>query len=234
MMADLFDSIKELQQDVVRNIVNILSSQEIFSDLLENKNEAALIADKAIQRVDADNDWKFHYTAAITYPFETNHFMHTRYSDGSYPIWYGSLDIATTIYETAYHMVQTEMQIKNIHNYKCIARDRLVYNVFCAGILIDVTKKTRLFPDLISDDYHFTQQLAKKIYQQGYPGLLTPSARYKKGINVNILKQELLTNPRVCCQLTYQLFPSTKVVEVYDEKNLIHTIKWNNFVPATN
>ncbi|MBV8802012.1 MAG: RES family NAD+ phosphorylase, partial [Gammaproteobacteria bacterium] len=135
-MAELFDTIKELRQDVVRNIINVLSSQEIFSDLLENKKEAAFIADKVIQHTHLDNDWKFHYTAAITYPFETNHFMHTRYSDGSFPIWYGSMDGTTTIYETAYHMVQTEMQIKNIQDYNYITRERVIYNVFCEGILI--------------------------------------------------------------------------------------------------
>lgn len=224
---ELFDTVKEIQQDVVRNIVNILSSQEIFSDLLDNKNEAALIADKAIQRVNSENNWQFHYTAAITYPFETDHFMSTRYSDGSFPMWYGSMDISTTIYETVHHMIQTEMQIKNIQDYIVVTRDRIIYNVFCAGILIDLTKKTKLFPGLISDDYHFTQQVAKKLNQQGYPGLLTPSARHKKGINVNILKQELLTNPRVFCQLTYQLFPSAKKVEVYDKTTLLHTISWN-------
>lgn len=224
-MEQLFDTVKELRQDVLRNIVHVLSSQEIFADLLENKQDAGSIANKMLNRITHKEDPNnFHYTTAITYPFITEPCMATRYSDGSFPVWYGSLDLITTIYETVHHMVRAEMQIQGIVQYQKIVRERVVYYVYCEGLLLDLTNKVSVFPDLIAENYHYTQPLGKKLQQQGYPGFLSTSARYHEGININILKQALLQNPRVHCKLTYEFFPETKEVKVFQDGHLLHII----------
>jgi hypothetical protein len=67
---------------------------------------------------------------------------------------------------------------------------------------------------LISDDYSFTQQIGCRIQQEGHPGLIAPSARYKSGSNVVIFNKSVLENPRVKCYLTYKLDPKERKVIV--------------------
>ena len=52
-----------------------------------------------IERVDITAPRK-----VISYSFDSAHWQATRFSDGTtYGLWYGSLDVATTVYETAWH-----------------------------------------------------------------------------------------------------------------------------------
>jgi hypothetical protein len=222
-MVELFDSIRELRQDVIRNIPNVLSSREAFSDLLDNAIDAGTIADKAMARV---ADSQFHYTAAIGYPFETDYFMKSRYSDGTFPIWYGSLEPITAMKETAYHMFRAEMAIDQIEQVDVIVRKRIVYKVYCAGILIDLSKKFFTFPKLVENDYQYTQNIGKKLREQGFPGLLAPSARYRQGVNVSVFQQEILNNPRVDHELIYQLFPAKKTLSIHRNKRQIEEIRY--------
>ncbi len=226
-MPELFDSVRTLQQDVMRNIVK--KYLDVFSDLSDHEKNAEDIANRAIARVinqSSDENWEFHYTTAIGYPFEQDHFMSSRYSDGTFPIWHGSLEKQTTIYETAHNMIKTETALENFQQQETIVRERMVYAVFCNGILIDLTKKMTHYPELISEDYSFTQKIGKQLNQQGYPGLLALSARQKNGVNVNIFKSEILTHTRTRFQLTYFLFSKLKKVEVPENNKIINEITW--------
>lgn len=225
-MNPIFNAVKEMRQDIVRNIVHVLPFSIAFSDLLENAEDAAKIAEHTIKAVlnHSEMDSHFHFTTAIGYPFETDHWMESRYSDGSFPIWYGSLDILTTIHETALSMKKQEMGIAGIQEIKVITRKRIVYDVFCEGLLIDLTKEKNHHAKLTSEHYAFTQTIGKQLHQQGYPGLLAPSARHKKGINVNVLKSEILNTPRVNRELVYQFYPSSQKIDVYENKKLTHSI----------
>jgi len=206
-MSDLFDTVRELKQDIFRNIVYI--RPDSFSDLHDNEPNAENIARNAVSNVidaGAGIPLEFHYMTAIQYPFETDHFMASRYSDGTFPVWYGSLEQETTLYETIHHMMKEEMKIENIKSIPVITRERIIYHVYCNGILIDLSKKTKFFPKLISEDYLETQKIGKQLYQQGFPGLLAYSARYPNGTNANIFKSEILFDPKPYTKLIYQLY----------------------------
>lgn len=223
-MPVLFDTLLELNQDIARNIVKILPSSEVFSDLLED-NKDFEIAEKAINAAMKDTN-PFYYPAAIGFPFETDNFMESRFSDGTFPVWYGSMDTLTTIYETTSHMIKTEMALKGVENISVITRQRTIYDVFCQGILIDLTVKKKYYTELIAESYKTTQQIGKQLSQQGYPGLLSPSARYHNGINANIFKQEILSQPRINSELTYHLFPKEKIVKVFTKNRIFIEIPW--------
>ncbi len=230
-MTALFSSVIDLNQDVIRNIVNMLSAQNAFDDLTDDSDDAYQIAENAMQRVMQQtgmitSDLHFHYTAAIDYPFATDHFMATRYSDGTFPVWYGSVDKITSIYETAYHMYRREMQVEGAEFVEEIIRERLVYDIKCEAMLIDLTMENGKRDQLIQDEYAYTQIIGKKIYEQGFPGLLVPSARHADGVNVSVFKAEVLKQPRVNCMLTYRLQPQQQKLDVYQKGRLIQTISW--------
>lgn len=221
-MPIIFDAIRQLNQDVARNIVRALTVTQAFSDLTESVDDSQ-IAEKAINFA-LKNQNSFYYSTAIGYPFETDNFMASRFSDGTFPVWYGSMDLITTIYETANHMIKSEMAIKT--DEEIIIRERTIYDVLCEGILIDLTRKKKNYPELISENYQTTQRIGKLLAEQGYPGVLSPSARFLRGINVNIFKQEILNNPRVSCELNYHLFPKERIVKIMKKNKIWMEISW--------
>ncbi len=65
-MAILFDTVCDLNQDIARNIVKILSPSQAFSDLVED-NDDVQVAEKAIDSVvqNTSDNQHFHYSASI-------------------------------------------------------------------------------------------------------------------------------------------------------------------------
>ncbi|MEJ2529715.1 MAG: RES family NAD+ phosphorylase [Gammaproteobacteria bacterium] len=215
-MDGLFDRNQDFDQTVVRNIVSLRESQPLFADLVDTAEEHdVLIA--AEMRIKSDSApgiiaRGFHYTTAIEYPFKTEHFMASRYGDGSYPVWYGSLDLATTIYETAWHMRSELLCIEGLD--EVVVRERAIYHIECRALLIDLSAKAANYPGLIDNDYSFTQQVGRRVQGEGHPGLLAPSARKSDGINSVIFREDVLSNPRFQCSLTYFYNPADSQIKI--------------------
>jgi hypothetical protein len=84
--------------------------------------------------------------------------------------------------------------------------ERKVYMVACGAALLDFRKVSHEHADLLHPlDYAFCQSVGARIHREGHPGLLTPSVRRPAGENAAIFNPEVLTNPRLNCQLTYRL-----------------------------
>ncbi len=214
--AALYDRTKDFDNLVYRNIVSLRKSVGLFDDLTDGDEELSLIATQtetyAKRNIPSGLiNRSFHYTTSIGYPFETQPFMATRYSDGSFPAWYGSLEQDTTIHETAYHMYRAETAVEGVTEN--VVRERAVYQVSCRAILIDLSRKKSRFPNLVSNDYSFTQSVGKRVQSEGHPGLIVPSARYS-GYNVVIFKETVLSDPKLIFYLSYIYNPNTKTIRV--------------------
>lgn len=48
------------------------------------------------------------------------------------------------------------------------------------GVLVDFTEKSKEHPELVAQDYSFTQQIGKRLSSEGHPGILAPSARMNR------------------------------------------------------
>ena len=213
----LFEKTRDVDNDAFRNIVSLRESEDLFSDLTDGDEELNAVAIAAEARVKADIPLgmiqrSFHYTTSIIFPFESEPYLKTRYGNGSFGVWYGSLSLDTTIYETAYHMVKEESGIEGISGP--IYRERAVYVVHCRALLIDLTGKVAEYPDLVGADYSFTQQIGQRLHREGHPGLLAPSARQVAGSNLVVFVPSVLSNPRPFCYLTYKCDPIRRTVRV--------------------
>lgn len=216
MPAALFDKTRDLNGDVYRNIVSLRTSVDLFDDLTDGDETASRIAAAAEMRVKSGIpsgliNRGFHYTMAIEYPFVTEPALISRYGNGSFGVWYGSLDMETTIHETAYHMVKDELRIEGIQGP--IYRERAVYLVHCRALLIDLSGKRKAYPALVAEDYGFTHQIAERLHSEGHPGLLAPSARCQ-GTNVIAFMPDILRDPRLSCFLSYICRPEARSVSV--------------------
>ncbi len=213
----LLDRTRDFDDDAYRNIVSLRESEDLFDDLTDGDASRSAVAVEAESRVKSHIplgllERGFHYTTSIAYPFENEPYLKTRFGDGSYGVWYGSLALETTIRETAYHMVKEESGIEG--NRNPVYRERAVYLVRCKALLIDLSGKEARYPALVGPDYGYTQQIGERLHREGHPGLLAPSARHRQGINLVALSPRILSDPRHHCYLAYTCDPVRRSVMV--------------------
>jgi hypothetical protein len=202
----LLDTMIDFSGDVFRNIVSLRESRDLFADLADGDSSRSRIAAHAEMRVKEDIpggflNRGFHYTTAINYP-DHEPYLTTRYGTGDYGVWYGPLELDTSIHETCYHMLRGEEGVEGLRSP--IIRERAVYLVGCQAVLIDLRGKKKGFPWLVANDHGMTQTVGGRLQREGHPGLLAPSARCV-GTNLAAFTPEILSNPRHRCYLTYQL-----------------------------
>lgn len=216
----LFDQTTDFDRKPYRNITSLRESEDLFDDLTDGDEEASSIGaeaemrvkEKLVPRRPAIIHRGFQYSKSlIEYPFEKEPHLSTRFGDGTYGVWYGSIELRTTVYETGYHMIKTEAAVEGLD--EVIIRERAVYRVRCRAILIDLREKEKSFPKLVANDYGFAQRIGRRINKEGHPGLLAPSARCN-GINVVIFNPDVLSDPQLHCYLTYSFDPASLTVKV--------------------
>ncbi len=213
-------SLEYTHRDLFRNIVSLRESQDLFDDLSTEPSDWELAQrvegevkppyyqsqTPVIYRPFEDAQWAH----AISYPFKN--WQRSRFSDGSFGVWYGSDLAETTVYETAYHW----------HRFLCdahfdkkeVPQERKIYSVFCDASLLDFRPLTEIYRELIDKtDYGLTHSVGAKIHHEGHPGLLTISARHKAGTVYAIFNPNVLSNARYLYALTYRLQGNRILVE---------------------
>lgn len=209
MQADLLAANVDFHDDLVRNIPGIRQSQSLFDDLSPDPADWAIaIAAEGAERIPtaaALISRPFDYGTVISYSFDSARWQATRYSDGiAYGVWYGSLDVGTTVYETAWHWYRFVTDSYPAEDRE-IVTERRVFDVRCDALLIDLRGRETAHPDLVSrKSYAFTQRIGRYVHEQGLNGLLAPSARCE-GVNAAIFKAERLSKVRDRTFLTYRL-----------------------------
>jgi len=222
-MNSLFAQLKlaDVHQDAARNIVSLRQSQDLFDDLSANQTEwllAQKVEDEVkpppykskmpiIERPFEDAVW----FNAIIWPFK--HWQSSRFSDGSYGVWYGSDSVQTTVYESAYHWYRGLLADAGFERMTVFS-ERKVYSVACRAALLDLRPAAGAHPDLLHpSDYAFCQSLGARMHREGHPGLLTQSVRRRGGENLAIFNPAVLSHPRHNCHLTYRLEGEQIVVQ---------------------
>lgn len=218
MFGALCSANVNFQDDLVRNIKTIRESQDLFDDLSNDPRDwAVAVAAEAEERIPTPASVvtrPFDYGTVITYSFDPSNWQATRFSDGwRYGVWYGSLAVETTVYETLFHWHRFVID-SFAGEDRVITGERRVFDVRCDGLLIDLRDRESEFPDLVSrKSYAFAQTVGAFLYDQGSNGLLVHSARWA-AINGAILKPERLSNVRERMLLTYRCNPTVDRCDV--------------------
>lgn len=211
----------DVHHDIIRNVVSITSSQDLFDDLTSSPAEWTLAQQvenavkpppyqsrtPVIHRPFEDAAW----TNAIGWPF--SHWQTSRFSDGSFGVWYGSDSAETSVHETAYHWLRGLLSDAGFENERVVG-ERKLYDVACDAALLDLRLLSDTYPGLIHPtDYSYPQSVGARLHREGHPGLVTRSARYAHGHNHVVFNPAVLSNPRLHCQLTYRLDDHHIVIE---------------------
>jgi len=219
---DLISEVEDFHGDLVRNIQTIRVSQDLFDDLSDVPADRAFaVAAESADRIASAAPLitrPFDYGSVITYPFVEWNGHATRYSDGlRYGVWYGSLELETTVYETVHHRYRFLADAFPAED-RVVAGDRRVFEVRCDAILIDLRGKERKEKRLVDRaSYAFTQPLGQYLRDQGQNGLLARSARDPRangGVNAALFRAEPLSSVRDLCRLTYLMNPTKDLARV--------------------
>jgi hypothetical protein len=208
-LAELFAANTAFDDDLVRNIPGIRRSQHLFDDLASDPADwAVAMAAEARERIPTATaiiTRPFDYGSVISYSFDSAHWQATRYSDGtSYGVWYGALEVATTVYETAHHWRRFLLDSYGELD-RTIVSDRRVCDVHCSALLIDLRGRQAQVPELVHRaSYTFTHQVGRFAHEHDLAGLLAPSARCD-GVNAAILRADRLSNVREKQFLGYRI-----------------------------
>ena len=127
----------------------------------------------------------------------------TRFSDGSFSVFYGALEYETAKAEVRHHANK---------NFGRGGKPRTLYFVpfSCEfrGFVKDLRPKRADWPELVSDrDYGFCNELGRQAKDCRIDGLLTPSARRERGTNLPVFRASALMNPSVRSTVAITLRP---------------------------
>jgi len=214
-------SVTDFHGDIHRNIASLRLSQNLYDDLTESADgwQAAIDLELATKPHtysfdQAVIDRPFEeacYIDAIEFPFKN--WAKTRYSDGSFGVWYGADSLETTVYETVYHWRYGLLEDAGWQNIEGITIERKLYLVRCDAALLDFRPKVDDSPALIDkQNYRFTQQTGSRLHHDGHPGLVTKSARCDGDVYA-VFNRRVLSSPRQLCYLTYQIKSGQVIVE---------------------
>lgn len=209
MQADLFAANVDFHGDLVRNIPGIRETQDLFDDLSADPADWSIaIAAESAERIPtaaALISRPFDYGTVISYSFDSARWQATRFADATtYGVWYGAIDVETTVYETAWHWYRFVRDSFPAEDREIVS-DRRVFAVRCDALLIDLRGKETACPELVSRaSYTFTQRVGRYVHEQGLNGLLVKSARCD-GTNAPIFRPERLSNVRDRSFLSYRL-----------------------------
>src|ERR1017187_2677698 len=208
MYADLLKDVVDFHDDLVRNIKCVRASQHLFDDLSDHPEEQALaVAAESADRIPSEAPLitrPFDYGAVVTFPFVDFNGQGTRFSDSlNYGVWYGSLELETTVHETVHRWHEFIMDSFPREDREIVG-ERRVFHARCDAMLIDLRGKERRKKRLLDRrDYRYTQQLGRYLKEQNQNGLLVHSARCR-GPNAAIFTPTVLSRARALCFLTYR------------------------------
>ena len=218
--VELLDTAYALRGDLYRNIVSLRATQDLSDDLAGGEDVSALFAKSemaAKPRKDnptINRPFESGYGVAVQYPFSESNRAQTRFSDGRYGVWYGSLNLETTVHETVYWFRRKLIDAVEGFSDESVVGERRVYLVYCDALVFDLREKEASYPGLVDPaNYRFCQSLGRTIHDGGHAGVLTPSARYS-GVNAAIFSPRFLSNVRDFCFLTYTYDPASRGVDV--------------------
>ena len=155
-------------------------------------------------------------TSVIMAPFTHPNPEGSRFTDGSYGVFYAARDLGTAIAETKHHrerFLRATMQ-------PGMELDMRVYLVDLAGHLHDLRGRKSACPLVYREDsYQVSQSLAGELRGGGSNGVVYDSVRNEGGECAGVFRPPLLSNCRQERHLCY-VWDGREIVDIYEKRAL--------------
>ena len=140
----------------------------------------------------------------------------SRFTDGTYGVYYAAKDLNTAIAESRHHRerfmratAQGRMEL-----------DMRVCTADLDGEVHDLRNRKSIYPSIYrDDDYAAAQDLAKSLRKDGYNGIAYDSVRWHDGECAAIFRPGLLSNGKQERHLCYS-WNGQRIATVYEKKAL--------------
>lgn len=124
----------------------------------------------------------------------------SRFSDGTYGVFYCGREKDTAIAETCYHSAL----FMGATNEPPMRLQMRLYAVEAAGEVVDLRAAAQADPRIIDpDDYSYAQGIGRKLRGEGTQGILYPSVRHPGGECLAALRTGILKNCQHSAYLEY-------------------------------
>lgn len=155
-------------------------------------------------------------TSAIMAPFTHLSPIGSRFTDGSYGVFYAGLTLATAIAETCFHRTR----FLKATNEPAQELDMRVYAVDLDATLHDIRGQRGTLADLYDPDrYAAAQSAASKLRTNGSDGIVYESVRHPGGECAAVFRPRLLSNCRQERHLCY-VWDGCTISMVYEKRML--------------
>lgn len=133
----------------------------------------------------------------------------TRFSDGSYAVFYSTLEVKTAEAELCHWVPKvfgnpTKPRTRYYACFSCEFR----------GAVMDLRPVHIDYPDLTAEDYGFCNTLGAEAIELGLNALLSPSAREFDGTCVPVFSENSINNATVLRDVAVTYYPATNMVEL--------------------
>jgi hypothetical protein len=140
----------------------------------------------------------------------------SRFTDGSYGVFYTCPDLDTAIAETSHH----RERFLKATNQGPMHLDMRVYLTDLVSKLHDIRGEQRKRPLVYhAHDYSGSQRLAKQLRGQGSNGIVYSSVRRQTGECAAVFRPKVLSNCRQERHLAY-VWNGARIREVYEKRSL--------------
>lgn len=140
----------------------------------------------------------------------------SRFTDGTYGVFYAANDLDTAIAETTYH----RERFMRATSQGRMELDMRVYLVDLAAVLHDLRGRTAEYPLVYhNDNYAAGQHLATTLLRDGSNGIAYDSVRRPGGECVAVFRARLLSNCRQERHLCY-VWDGQHIASVYEKRSL--------------
>ncbi|MGQ0664735.1 MAG: RES family NAD+ phosphorylase [Pseudomonadota bacterium] len=134
----------------------------------------------------------------------------TRFSDGSWPVFYGALELETARDEVQHHHARDVLTDPS-HPWTAYYR---YFRCAFTGSTKDLRSKLAEWPELVCEDWTFCQKLGREAHGSDLDGLFSPSARTTDGTNLPVFKRAALSNPEILGRAAFSVNPGSRDVSV--------------------
>jgi hypothetical protein len=150
--------------------------------------------------------------AAFTHPNPDG----SRFSDGSYGVFYAGADLMTAIAETKHH----RSRFMRAASLPRMELDMRVYAVDLEGKLHDLCGRVAALPQVYHpDDYAAGQTLGARLRAGGSAGIVYDSVRHAGGMCAAVFRPRCLSNPRQERHLCY-VWDGEAIATIYEKRSL--------------
>lgn len=135
----------------------------------------------------------------------------SRWSDGSFRVWYGAQAVATAVHEALHHAARIFVSRYGAKALDDWEEERTLVSAQCTALLVDVTGLSSRYGWLVEEDHSRCQELGRFIRECHQPGVLYDSARHTGGVCAAIFHRDALGSPKMAESVTFTLSGGTHI-----------------------